>query len=436
MSYSSCQTWQTGPLRLASDRVDGKAHREPRHAEMTQGPDIETRPAEPAEPKAREPSESGRPGDGGSWRRAPEASTAPGGYASSSEGDVDEISFLELVNVILKRRKLVVGLPLVVAFLTAIVSLVLPAKYTAGTSFISESESPGLGAPSGLAGIASQFGFAIPGSGASSPAFYADVLRSRTLRDQILLASFADPRGVKPGDSVPLLDILEIESDDERLRLEKGRKYLSGIVKVDVDNETDIVGLSVKTRHAALSADVANLFVELLNSFNLETRQSNAHQRRSFIETRVDEAGRELLAVEEKLKAFLESNRQFQGSPELQFQHDRLQRQVSLKQEVLSTLNREYEEARIEEVNDTPVITVVDRAVAPVQRSSPKRKLNVMIALILGGVLGLFGAFGAEFFERAQKSDKEQADEFSARWSAVKKDVRSFPSRMFRSKRS
>ena len=212
---------------------------------MTQGPDIETRPAEPAEPKAREPSESGRPGDGGSWRRAPEASTAPDGYPSSAEGDIGEVSLLELANVILKRWKLVVGLPLVVAFLTAIVSFVVPAKYTAGTSFISESESEGLGSAGALVGLASQFGFTIPGSGASSPAFYADVLRSRTLRDEILLASYPDLRGTRPKNGSSLLDILKIDGDNERERLEKGHEELQKIVKIQVDNETNIVSLSV-----------------------------------------------------------------------------------------------------------------------------------------------------------------------------------------------
>lgn len=188
---------------------------------------------------------------------------------------------------------------------------------------------------------------------------------------------------------------------------------------------TGIVSLSTETHYPALSADVANLFIDLLNRFNLETRQSNAQERRRFAEERVADAERELLEAEEELKRFLERNRQFQGSPELSFQYERLQRRVRIKEEVLTTLRRSYEEARIQEVNDTPLITVIDRAVPPEKRSSPKRKLNVVLAFFLGGMLGVFGAFGREFVERARERDEEEFQELASRWAAIRAQLRS-----------
>ena len=196
-------------------------------------------------------------------------------------------------------------------------------------------------------------------------------MRSRTLRDQILLASYPDPRGTRPENDSSLLDILKIDGDSERERLEKGHEELEKVVKIQVDDETGIVSLSVKTHYPALSADVANLFVELLNSFNMETRQSEAQERRRFIEGRVAEGEDELRAAEEELKSFLERNRQFQGSPELSFQHDRLQRQVSLKQEVMSTLNREYEEARIDGEAELVVAGLAEKKQPATQKSEP-----------------------------------------------------------------
>jgi uncharacterized protein involved in exopolysaccharide biosynthesis len=138
------------------------------------------------------------------------------------------------------------------------------------------------------------------------------------------------------------------------------------------------------------------------------------------------EAEAELRAAEDELRDWLERNRQFENSPELRFQYERLQRQVTIKQEVFTTLRRSYEEARIQEVNDTPVITVIDRAVPPEQKSSPKRKLNVILALFLGGIVGVFGAFGREFAERARESEKGEYEEFTTRWSAMKAELRSF----------
>ncbi len=245
----------------------------------------------------------------------------------------------------------------------------------------------------------------------------------------MLLAGFADPRSEAPPDSAALLEILEIDGDTESERLENGRKELDKAVSVRVDNETNIVGVAVETRYPVLSAAVANLYIDLVNRFNLETRQSNAQERRRFVEERMSEAEQELRDAEEALQSWLERNRQWTGSPELQFQHDRLERQVTIKQEVFTTLRRSYEEARIQEVNDTRVITVIDRAVPPEEKSSPKRKLNVILAFFLGGVLSVFGAFGREFAERAREADQQEYKEFTSRWAGIKAELKSMVTR-------
>lgn len=350
------------------------------------------------------------------------------GAAGWREDEVEEVSFLEIANVLLKRWKLIAGLPLVAAVLAAVISLVLPSMYTAVTTFVPEADGEEFGLPSGLAGIASQFGVAVPAAG-NSPKFYADVLASRTLSDEVMLTRFTDPRAEAPGDSATLLDLLKVKGEGERERLEEGRKKLDKAISVEVDNETSIVSVSVKTRYRALSADVANLFIDLLNHFNLETRQSNARERRRFIEGRMVEVEKELRGAESDLQSFLEHNRQFRGSPDLAFQYERLQRQVTMKQEVVTTLRRQYEEARIQEVDDTPVITVIDKAVAPDHRSSPRRTLNVVLAFVLGGVIGVVGAFTGEFAERARVREEREYRELSSRWSAIRAQFASLFSR-------
>lgn len=72
----------------------------------------------------------------------------------------DEISLLELVNVRLRRWRLVVGLPVGAAFLTAVVSLLIPPTYTTSTSFVPE-VAQGRRVPASLAGLAGQFGISV-----------------------------------------------------------------------------------------------------------------------------------------------------------------------------------------------------------------------------------------------------------------------------------
>src|SRR5438132_8238343 len=84
---------------------------------------------------------------------------------------------------------------------------------------------------------------------------------------------------------------------------------------------------------------------------------------------------------------------------------------VDIRQEVSLTLRREYETARIEEVNDTPVITVIDPPVPPHERSSPKRLLLVLMALFLGGVIGVVWAYGAEHLEQMRRGNDSEYQE-------------------------
>jgi uncharacterized protein involved in exopolysaccharide biosynthesis len=339
--------------------------------------------------------------------------------------DRGEIGGLELAGMLLKRWKLVIGLPVASAILAAGISLLIPARYTAHATFVPEGDGGEVGLSGGLSSFAAQFGVSVPQVGGNSPPFYAAILESRTIRDDMLTTYFPDPRTHVAGDSAELLDILQIRGETSSRQIEEGRKQLADrVISVVVNSETGVLTVSAETPYRQLSAEVANQLIDLLNQFNLETRQSTAKQRRQFIQDRVQEAERDLRTAEESLKQFLEGNRRWQNSAELLFEHDRHQRQVLLKQQVLAGLQHSYEDARIQEVNDAPVITVIDRAVAPDRKSSPRRRLAVLLAFFLGGVLSVSGAFMREFLERARERDSPGYRQFAARWAAAKAEIR------------
>jgi len=359
--------------------------------------------------------------------------THAGGLSDSPTSNAPasrEITLLDLATVLLRHLRMVLGLPVAAAVLMAGISLVMRPTFKATTSFVPEVTN-GARLPASLAGLASQFGLPLGEDASRSPRFYADVLKSRELLERVLQSRYADCRNAAtPTDSARLLDLLEIRGRNSADSLSNGVLKLQNLVSTQVDNQTGIVHLSVNARYPQLAAAVANRFVAYLNEFNAQKRQSQARERRKFVEERITAAQLELRGAEGELRAFYERNRSWQQSPQLVFEEGRLRRQVDIRQEVYLTLKREYETARIEEVNDTPVITVIDPAVPPQLRSRPRRTLMVSLGFLLGAILGVFAAFGAEYFDRVRREEGDVYRDFTQSLRAV------LPSRTGRQPRS
>lgn len=313
----------------------------------------------------------------------------------------EDVSLLELLTPLVRRRKLMLGIPIVFGLLAGLVSLVLPSAYTAQTTITPVS--PSIGALGGsallsLAGLAGQLGVASGGGGSVSPDFIANVLKSREVLTATLQSRFQS--GAPENRELPLLDILRVEGRSEPTRLSRGVRKLDKAVQTKVDRSTGIVTLMVKARDPKLAADIANRMRGILNTFNLERRQSQSREQARFTRERLVEAEADLRQAEAAQLRFLQANRQYRGSPLLEFEAGRLQRTVDLRQEVYMSLMKAYDEARISEARDTPVITTIDSAVAPIQRSAPRPVLNVVIALLAGGLVAFSLVFLLE--QRAQ----------------------------------
>jgi len=337
----------------------------------------------------------------------------------------DESNLFEIMNVLLKRWSTVVGLPLIAALAVLALSFLVRPTYTGSTSFAPETRSEG-GMPSSLAGLAGQFGINLGGEASQSPQFYAEVAKSREILDRLLLARYADPRSIgQLGDSTTLLGILWPESTNRPDSLERARKKLGGRLSVGVNAQTNIVTIKADMPYRELAADVPNRLVAYLNEFNTKTRQSQARERRKFTEQRVAASEQELRDAEEALKRFYQANRSWQQSPQLVFQEGQLRRQVDLRQELYRTLRREYETARIEEVNDTPVITVIDVAVVPQRKSGPNRTLWVLVAFAMGGVFAVLWAFAANYLARARHEQHEPYQDLVSTAQGVRRELMS-----------
>jgi uncharacterized protein involved in exopolysaccharide biosynthesis len=152
-----------------------------------------------------------------------------------------------------------------------------------------------------------------------------------------------------------------------------------------------MVTVTVTARDPYLGAEIVNHFVGAVNDFNTRIRQSQAARRRVFIDGQTDSVAKELQTAEDKLKRFYEENRSWAQSPQLQFKLGQLQRQVDIVKDLYLNLRRDLETARIAELDDVPLISVVDVGAPSHQRATPNRGAIVLVGLVIGvGVAVLY----------------------------------------------
>lgn len=326
----------------------------------------------------------------------------------------DEISLWEVLAVLVRRRWTIVLTTLLVGAMAGGYAHLRPLTYTTRASFRPQGSEA---SNSQLMALASQFGVNVGAAGGdeASPAFYQELLTSREILRRVSDDSF-DVEGMG---SVHLKDLLEIDEPTEAERDEEVLEWLrEEAVAVSTGRETGTVTISVQTQWPDLSQAIAAELLAEVALFNMSTRQSQAASERAFIETRVEAAEAELESAEEELRLFLEANRQWENSPLLTFQHDGLMREVTLRQSVLTTLVQSYEQARISEVRDTPVITVLQSPFLPPTNDPRNRSFFAALGIVLGGMVGIVLAFLVEAFRRPGDRDPARQD-FDASWNAA-----------------
>ncbi len=335
-------------------------------------------------------------------------------YDQNNYPEEEEINLIQYINVLLKRRWMIVlGVFICVAFV-AIYSFKLSPFYTATAKFL----------PSNNPEMTSRMGSLLGGGNIQSfsenvtSEYYTELLQRTVFLDRILARTFFSQEA---GGDVDLVAYYGIESGNDIEKRLKTVNAIRGNLELSTAKTTKVITLSYTTGEPELSADIVNAFLDELAIYNQDIRGSKAKENREFVENRLKDVQRLLNAAEDKQANFSTRNKKI--GTDLQPEFDRLKRSVKVQEEVYITLSKQLELAKIEEQEKKPMLEILERAVPPLTKSGPSRKKNVILAGFVSLMLFVGLAFVLEFISKINPKD-EKYTEFFQNLEAVKNDFK------------
>lgn len=294
------------------------------------------------------------------------------------------------------RRPLLI-VPVVAALAVGGISLATSRKFQTLASFIPQESKSGGGAGA-LGAIAAQFGVSQlaslatgGGGGAANSPFYAALLDSREILHDVVITEYRLDQGHHfDGNLIQYYKVKAPTPVEAEFRTMKRLK--TRVLDIATDRTTGVVTVKITTDDPQLTTQIGDRMFGLLDAFNQRRRQSQATAERDFSDQRLAEALNDLLKSEAALADFELRNRSIAESPRLELDRTNLQRRITIAQQLYITLAQQFDQARIEAVRNTPLVTIIDSPtlVEPVPRQTVLKAIfAAFVAAFLVCVWGL-----------------------------------------------
>ncbi len=342
-------------------------------------------------------------------------------------------NMLEYLSILLRWRKFIVINFFAVALLTVGITLLLPNWYKSTTTLLPPKQPDIFGNLGGASSLLKGLGSLgkLGGIGQKTGSYnYFAILRSRSTMERV----------------VKRFDLTTVY-DTKNKSVELAVKELFDNVSFEEESD-DNISIQVYDKDPVRASEMANYFVEVLNEVNTKLGTLEAKTNREFIEHRLDKCRSELKIAEDALRAYQEKtgvmistdeknsgvaayaelyamkvkkdievavlqktvsaedsymrqlkfeiselNKRLEAFPSAGLESFRLYREVVTQQRILEFVLPIYEQAKIDEQKDIPVLLVLDKAVPPEKKTKPQRSLIVLLFSFLTLIFSIAMSF-------------------------------------------
>lgn len=394
--------------------------------------------------------------------------SAPQSSPLTANPKADEINLLDLLLILAKNWKLIVGVPFVVAVITALITLTMPNIYTAKAMILPGDDNNGgmLSAMMGqLGGLASLAGGGL--GGGTKADLYVTLMSSEAIEGPII-------------DRFKLMELYKAKFRASAY------KALGDSTSISIGKKDGVITIAVDDKDPKLAAAIANAYVDELGKLAAKLNMSGAGKNLAYLEESLTKAKVGLAQAEETLKSFQTRNKavsvtdqakatlegvaqlraqliaqevqlatlrqqftdesqevrsaratianlrgqiaRLEGSgsegsmpgvgamPTLGQEYLRLMREFKIQETLVELLTKQYEMTKLNEAKDVVPFQLLLPAEAPELKSKPKRSLIVIMSAFASGFLMVLVAFVREFGANMNDEDRN-------RWQTLKKTL-------------
>jgi uncharacterized protein involved in exopolysaccharide biosynthesis len=195
------------------------------------------------------------------------------------------MSFLDFLEVILKRKWMIFSFTLAAAVISIVYSLMLPNIYTAKALILPSREDKGL-----ASSMLAQFGglAGVPGGALGGPTLlelYVTMLKSESIKDPII-------------DRFGLLKFYKKKFRSDAYAV------LAAKTAISFNKKDGVITINVSDKNPKWAAELANAYVQELDKMTIRLNVTGEGKNRFFLERRLGEAKADLARAEEALKDF------------------------------------------------------------------------------------------------------------------------------------
>lgn len=349
-----------------------------------------------------------------------------------------EIDLLELARKLWDNRKFILKVTAVFAAIGLFVAIFSAKEYTSSVTMVPQI-GDGKSKAGGLAGLAAMAGVNLGDLGGGSelsPTIYPKIMASvpfqkelmqtkvkfENIPHEITLYDYYTNEDYQPFNllgaikkytiGLPGVILKAVKGNsDSRLPTPDSRKFLqlsqkesavakslSSKVTLAINEKEGTLTLTSNMPEALVSTQVVEAARLLLQKYITAFKVDKVKQNLDFIQQRYNEAKRNFEQKQMQLAAFKDGNRNVILAS-AQTTGERINAEYSLLYSVYSELAKQLEQAKIKVKDATPVLTVVEPAVVPNQKSKPNRPSLIFMFIFVGVIMSSLFTIYKNYFK-------------------------------------